>query len=166
MIEALKGSGVPCFRVTCDSCGVNDVVAADPANRHRKSGAISPAPAMRKVVQRGWVEVKGRLRCPTCEAKRRAGVAAAAPAAKSEEIAMTKQVTPLRVPSREQRREIVQMLELAYDVAGERYRGTDTRSRSMPNSTAIPILPFTTGPTRALTSAISPQTRCAAWRWI
>jgi hypothetical protein len=126
MIEALKGSGVPCFRVTCDSCGVNDVVAADPANRHRKSGAISPAPAMRKVVQRGWVEVKGRLRCPTCEAKRRAGVAAAAPAAKSEEIAMTKQVTPLRVPSREQRREIVQMLELAYDVAAERYRGTDT----------------------------------------
>jgi hypothetical protein len=165
MIRKIDGPGAPRVRAGCDGCGREEVVAAEGAR-----GAVNRAGVLRKLALRGWAESKGWLCCPTCEAKRRAGLATAKPPAlpkdKPKEIAMTKQVTPLRAPSREQRREIVQMLELAYDVAGERYRGTDTRSRSMPNSTAIPILPFTTGPTRALTSAISPQTRCAAWRWI
>jgi hypothetical protein len=126
MIEDVEGPGAPRFRVICDGCGRDEVVAADPTHRQRNGRGVSPVPVLRKMAGRGWVELKGRLRCPTCEAKRRAGSAAAAPTAKSKEIAMKKQVTALRAPSREQRREIVQMLELAYDVAAERYRGADT----------------------------------------
>ena len=121
MIRKIDGPGAPRVRVGCDGCTREEVVAAEGAR-----GTVNRAGVLRKLALRGWAETRGRLCCPACEAKRRAGLAAAKLADKPKEIAMTKQVTPLRAPSREQRREIVQMLELAYDVAAERYRGTDT----------------------------------------
>jgi hypothetical protein len=121
MIRKIDGPGAPRVRVGCDGCTREEVVAAEGAR-----GAVNRAGVLRKLALRGWAESKGRLCCPACEATRRAGLAVALPKDKPKEIAMTKQVIPLRAPSREQRREIVQMLELAYDVVGERYRGTDT----------------------------------------
>jgi hypothetical protein len=130
MIRKIDGPGAPRVRAGCDGCTREEVVAAEDTSRGGARGAVNRAGVLRKLALRGWAESKGRLCCPACEAKRRAGLVAAKPASsrkdKPKEIAMTKQGTPLRAPSREQRREIVQMLELAYDVAAERYRGTDT----------------------------------------
>lgn len=39
---------------------------------------------------------------------------------------MLTKVTPLREPTREQKRDIMQMLDVAYDVATGRYKGADT----------------------------------------
>src|SRR5690606_2606021 len=74
--------------------------------------------AIRKL--HGWVQVKGALRCPACEAKRRVAVAA------KQEKAVETNVAPIRQPTMEQKRQIMLLLTDAYDTAAGRYRGGDT----------------------------------------
>lgn len=105
-----KTSGVrgqPRATITCDDCGRKEVVACEIGNdgqaRHKAAQML------------GWTFVKHKDRCKTCEAKRKV--------VKME----PKKTTPEapKQPSREQRREIMAMLDDCYDKTAERYLGTD-----------------------------------------
>lgn len=116
---------------TCDECGKAETVSAS----HKTSRAFSRggAPviellnaeqAMQKFRRQGWALVKNRLYCPNCESARKLREHKQQEpimAVKSETV-----VTPLRQPTLEQRRQIVEMLVLAYDGQAQRYKGHDT----------------------------------------
>lgn len=115
---------------TCDECGKSETVSAS----HRASRAfhrggapvlelLNVEQAMQKFRRQGWALVKNRLYCPDCEAARKIREPKQEPvmAVKPETV-----VTPLRQPTIEQRRQIVEMLVLAYDGKAQRYKGHDT----------------------------------------
>lgn len=125
MIEKLKGTGVPRARVVCDECSREEVFPAgyeSGRNTHDKRSTVIEGPVIQKATKQGWSYVKGVMRCPACEAKRKADAAA-----KKQEIkTMTDTVTELRQPTREQKRQIMAMLEASYDTKAGRYTGGDT----------------------------------------
>lgn len=126
MIEKLKGTGVPRARVVCDECSRDEVFPAgyeSGRNTHDKRSTVIEGPVIQKATKQGWSYVKGQLRCPSCEAKRKAE---AAHKQEAKEMAETATVTELRQPTREQKRQIMAMLEASYDTKSGRYTGGDT----------------------------------------
>lgn len=124
MIEAIEAkSGVPRARAICDDCGREEVATCDYEHKAGHRWSPNEGQVHRKLTGQGWTLVKGKLFCPACEAKRKMSQA------KPEVKAVAKSentVTPLRQPTREQKRQIVSLLEVAYDTAAGRYKGTDT----------------------------------------
>lgn len=126
MMQALKGPrGQEMALCKCDTCAAEISVPAAHGESIRgvKHNRIGVRPSLRsesqvlvKVNPLGWTMVKGALRCPKCEAGRKA----------PKEIAMAENVTDLRQPTREQRRQIMDMLTVSYDTKAERYTGADT----------------------------------------
>ena len=123
MIEAMKSTGgAPHAKAICDGegCTRDEVVACAYHRNGRSKGVLVAVPdeaqIHAKLKGQGWAYVKGKLRCPSCEAKRK--VVRMTPTKKVEEQP--------REPTRAQKREIMDMLETAYDVESERYTGGDT----------------------------------------
>ena len=123
-IEALSGKGVSRARVSCDVCGCAEVVPCDFERDHRKQiwlpnvGQIS-----RKMVGQGWSDVKGRLHCRACEAKRKAATA------KKEDVTVAEAKSSagqIRQPSPEQEVDIIVALSSVYDRKAKRYQGAET----------------------------------------
>ncbi|MCE8467710.1 hypothetical protein LZ189_01295 [Rhodovulum sulfidophilum] len=120
-IRAIKGKGVNRARVVCDGCGREEVVTCNYLHRPGRVWVPDAGQINRKMTGQGWAEVKGKLHCPGCEAKRKA-------------TGMTKTTTApasnpdgaLRQPTRAQKREIMDLLEGVYDTTAERYRQGDT----------------------------------------
>ena len=114
---------------TCDECGTTSSVPA--SHSHHRGFARGGAPIMvlnnpdqslSKLRRQGWAQVKNRLYCPECEATRKLR-----DQPKEKDMAIkTENVTQLRQPTIEQRRQIVEMLVITYDGAAQRYKGTDT----------------------------------------
>lgn len=134
-IEAVRSDrGVPRACCTCDTCGREEVT---PASHERQRGfpdTVNRGQVVRKLTQRGWSLIKNALRCPNCEAKRKAAAKWLDPAFAvietettiKREAAMTQNVTDIREPTREQRRDIRAALDLNYDIKAERYTGGET----------------------------------------
>ena len=112
---------------TCDECGTQSSVNA--SHGHRKGQVRGGKPvlvlmnegqALSKLRRVGWALVKNRLYCPECETKRKI--------AEEPEMSVKTEpvVMPIRQPSIEQRRQIVEMLVIAYDGKAQRYKGHDT----------------------------------------
>jgi hypothetical protein len=141
VIEGMDYRGrISTARMICDDCGKAEVVPC------RYVGKVSlgtsrpdPGQVHRKAVGMGWAITKGKLRCPSCEAKRKAASAkpqwlAAAETAIKQEAEMAKteaktesaSVTPIRRPTPKQERLIILALEDAYDDTAKRYRGSAT----------------------------------------
>lgn len=112
---SLGSQGQPRMKAICDDCE-RDEVFANPRGDEGK--------ARKKIQQMGW-EVAGKSeRCPACKAKRKAQKMAArkpkpVPVAPASDALM-------RQPTRAQRREIMGLLEVSYDVKAERYSGHET----------------------------------------
>ncbi len=114
---------------TCDECGATASVPA--SHTHHKGFAKGGAPimvlnnpdqSMSKLRRQGWAQVKNRLYCPDCEATRKLR-----DQPKEKDMAIkTENVTQLRQPTIEQRRQIVEMLVITYDGDAKRYKGHDT----------------------------------------
>ncbi len=121
VIAIPQGNGVARAKIVCDDCSREEVVACD-YDRPNKSQPAKPneAQARRKVTSHGWTYIKGTLRCPKCEAKRKAM------AEKPEPQDNGAAEQPPREPTRKQRREIIDMLAECYDTEAERYDGGDT----------------------------------------
>ncbi|WP_127109905.1 hypothetical protein [Pararhodobacter zhoushanensis] len=122
MLEILPKSGGAVSRVkaTCYDCQRGEVI---PCEITRGSGGVWSAnegQAHAKLRAQGWSIVKGKLRCMTCEAKRKAGNAPPVPVA-VQAVAGTD-----KGPTREQKREILELLQVSYDADAGRYRGADT----------------------------------------
>lgn len=115
-VSASHGSqGQPRMKVICDDCGREEVFA-NPRGDEGK--------ARKKIQQMGWDVVGKAERCPACKAKRKAQkMAARKPKPVPVESASD---ALLRQPTRAQRREIMGLLEVSYDVEVERYSGHET----------------------------------------
>lgn len=115
MIEAMDRSGhSPKAVATCDDCGHAQYETCDYERRPDGSWRPNEGQIIHRLTKHGWSNVKGTLRCMSCTLKRKA------------EKPMPENVTPLRQPTREQKRQIIDMLTLSYDVVQERYKGADS----------------------------------------
>ncbi len=110
------GRGQPRFLCTCDDCGREDTVAA----RHGGAGSDGHGQAVSKIQRLGWSFIGKRLRCGTCEAKRKVEKMAA----KAER--KTPAQTAPREPTRMQKREIMDLLNEVYDDEKQCYCGGET----------------------------------------
>lgn len=128
MIRAVNMKGANRARAICDVCKHEELVTADVDRKRGGAKAteaqVNEGQVKKKIVAHGWSEVKGTLRCPSCEKARKA----AGDAAKGggEEVKDTDNVTDLRRPSPAQKRQIVELLMVSYDVEAGCYKGSDT----------------------------------------
>ena len=129
-IEATpKGSGRnPQATCACDLCGARDV---QPVNYERRGNGwqMKEGQVLNRLLARGWSYIKGVLRCPDCETKRKGEKnAVTQPQAQTivQPAAPSPSEAPPRQPSREQKRQIVTLLTDVYDVDAGRYRGGET----------------------------------------
>lgn len=124
MFEPFRdGRGEPMARCRCHDCGrIAEIRCAHEGTnspRGAKTAKVVASQAIKKLSDSGWSFVAKKPRCPKCEAERRAP--------KPKEAEMTTAVTPEpREPTREQKREIMGMLETVYDTKAQRYRGVET----------------------------------------
>lgn len=118
MIEAIKGKGVNRAKVVCDDCGRDDTVTCGYIPTTPHTSEPNKSQVLRKIESGGWAEVKGKLRCPSCEARRKAHQ----PKEEDMTVAEKKPADDLRQPDRRQKREIIGMLELVYDDEKKRYK--------------------------------------------
>lgn len=108
---------------TCDVCGAETSVKAQ-HNRHRGNASkreVIESQVITKLQGNGWTNIKKTLRCPVCEAER----VKTYNKTKPMEIDMT-QTTDLRQPTREQKRQIMELLNEVYDTKLSRYTGGET----------------------------------------
>lgn len=129
MIQGIKGSGVNRANAICDGCGRCETVPCGYHATGPRTSSPDEAQVQKKLTTKGWAASKKKLLCPTCEAKRKA--ATATPPSPAKEPAMTTAVAmkapDLRRPSPAQKRQIIGLLEDAYDDDSKRYRNpTDT----------------------------------------
>lgn len=101
---------------TCDECGC----AQEERCSYEKKGAHFQPNAgqiIRRLTTHGWTMIKGKLRCPTCSQAMK-GI---------EQMPNDPAVDDgLRHPSREMKRQIIEMLTAVYDTRHERYMGAET----------------------------------------
>lgn len=129
MMEAIKGlRGQEQALCKCDDCAAQVVYAAPHGKGSGKCGQrnlvmtlAKPAIVVEKLRKIGWTEIKGKLRCPKCDAKRKESTPE-----KEIEVTQPATVTELRQPTQKQKREIVAMLMEVYDDELKRYRGHET----------------------------------------
>jgi len=123
MIEAIKENGQDKARVTCDDCKTELILSAQHGDTTRATrGSKRPRAeikneghVIKKIKNNRWALIKGKHLCEKCVEARH----------HKEESEMTN-VTEIRKPTPKQRREIIAMLEIAYDDEAKRYKGSDT----------------------------------------
>lgn len=128
-VHPIGGKGVNRASANCDACGREEVVTRDYEGRRAHDWRPNVGQVHRKLTAHGWQIVSGDLLCPACVAARKAKTAAKP----KEDVLMDKDmaretsvVTPLREPSREQKRQIIDLLGEVYDLPAQRYKGRDT----------------------------------------
>lgn len=117
MIETVdKGKRSPKARIICDGCGDEQIVTNDYERSPSQTWKPNEGQAIRKAQGMGWEYVKGKLHCPACAQKRR----------EPKEVQVADNVTEIRQPTREQRRQIADLLGVAYDTEAGRYSAGNT----------------------------------------
>ena len=116
MIEGIKGKGVNRANAICDDCGKTEAVSCGYIQTNPQHSVPNKGQVLRKVEANGWAEVKGKLRCPECEAKRK----------EANMTTSTKPKSELREPTPKQKREIIGMLEIVYDDEAKRFKSGES----------------------------------------
>lgn len=124
-----RGDRTSSASAVCDICEHSEVVRADYEKTHA-GFKVNEGQVVFRLTQNNWSYIKGVLRCPECEAKRRGD----SPKQKDEPmpqndnvVAITPAATEeLRQPSREQKRQIISLLTEVYDTSAGRYTGGET----------------------------------------
>lgn len=137
-IKAIKGlRGEEQAFCTCDACGSEITIKARHGDGRARKGSPLPnvmtihseAAVIEALGRYGWAFVKGKLRCKSCEEKRREksrhdtemAIEMATVTTKQTQAAMSP-----REPTGPQKRLIILALEDAYDDAAKRYKGAAT----------------------------------------
>lgn len=125
-----RGDRTSSASAVCDICEHSEVVRADYEKTHA-GFKVNEGQVIFRLTQNDWSYIKGVLRCPECETKRRGEFAP-----KPKEVPMPQNdnvvaITPvpteeLRQPSREQKRQIISLLTEVYDTSAGRYTGGET----------------------------------------
>lgn len=129
MIEPFKHHGRELARCTCDDC---QAVLEFPAMHGTMNGGgrkVEPVlqnkGSVTKAYQaKGWAMIGRKLVCAECQEKRRE-TSRWLFSSEKDRLAMTN-VEPIRQASREQKRQIIDMLTACYDTKAERYTGAET----------------------------------------
>jgi hypothetical protein len=119
ILPGVRDRGGPQAAASCDDCGVSIEVRCDlirDGGSRNSTPKVNEGQAIRKLTDKGWSYIRHRLRCPECEAKRSA----------PKEPTVPDNVAELRQPTREQKRQIIELLQSAYDISAERYHGAET----------------------------------------
>lgn len=109
---------------TCDVCSFEMSVKSQ-HNRHRgnlQKREVIESQVLTKITAKGWTFIKKTLRCPACEAERVKTYNKPEPM----ETIMAEATTDLRQPTREQKRQIMELLNDVYDTNAGRYTGGET----------------------------------------
>lgn len=119
MIDPVKQrEGVSRATVVCDECGAEEVVGCSyEKNLKRHTTEPNAGVAREKVRRLGWTFVKGKDRCPTCEAKRKV---VPMKVVEAEQPQAAREMTP------KEKVQIYAMLAEVYDMDTGRYRNGDT----------------------------------------
>lgn len=124
MIEPITRRGANLASAICDDCGHTEEVTCKythgTGNHKPIVGQI-----IKKLTAKDWTYIKKTLRCPTCEAARKPETQP-----ENEPMTTTTEQDPisaptapaLRQPTPKQKREIISMLELAWDDARSRFK--------------------------------------------
>lgn len=141
MIQAIKGPRNTALALcSCSECAAETTFDANHLDHSPGRASVrdqnltlkNPGMVNKRLTDMGWVISGKRLRCPSCESKRKAAAKWLAPAIAiietetKREAEMTQNVTDIREPTREQRRDIRAALDLNYDIKAERYIGGET----------------------------------------
>ena len=129
MIEPFKDHGREMARCTCDEC---QAVLEFPAMHGTMNGGgrkvepiLQNKGSVTKAYQaKGWAIVGRKLVCAECQANRRE-TSKWLLSSEKDRASMTN-VEPIRQPTREQKRQIIEMLTASYDTKAERYTGAET----------------------------------------
>ncbi|WP_395543246.1 hypothetical protein [Neotabrizicola sp. sgz301269] len=105
---------------TCDDCGHSQYERADYERLSSGAWQVNEGQVIHRLTKSGWSNVKGKLRCMACELKRKAELS------EKGQKHMGDNVTELRQPTREQKRQIVEMLGEVYSVDNGRYKGCES----------------------------------------
>ena len=125
MIQPDRKNGREMAKCTCDICGAETSLPAmhgnaPPGSRGLKQVKLPPLASEASVIKRlqsdRWSLISNKLRCPACEAARKT----------PKEPAMPENVSEIRQPTREQKREISDMLKSVYDIKAGMYEGSET----------------------------------------
>lgn len=131
MIQVIgKHGSRPAALAVCDDCGREQEVVCDYTRASGGRWIPNEAQIVKKLAGQGWSFIKKALRCTDCEAKRKP--------AKEAPVTATNEV--IRQPTREQIREIIQMLDIVYDSKAGRYTGMETDA-SVAKSMGSGIMP-------------------------
>lgn len=115
MIQTVqRHNGRPSALAVCDLCGAEREAVCDYEMGAGGKWLANEGQVLRKVTAAGWTFVKHRLRCPGCSRARK------------EDVRKMTNVTELRAPTREQKRQIVELLGAVYDTGAERYKSGET----------------------------------------
>lgn len=137
-MKAIKGMrGEDQAFCTCDDCGAEATIKArhgDRAGFKRgpSRGGVpgmvlhSDAEVIRDLEKLGWSNVKGRMRCPQCEAKRIEKTRSEAGKVIDMQAKVETKPAAVREPSGPQKRLIILALEDAYDDGAKRFKGAAT----------------------------------------
>ena len=139
MIEAIKGPQNVCLALCrCDECGAETsfnalhVAGLGGSAKNRKLILREPGMVNRALVDRGWSVTRRTLSCPQCKQAKKISQPIkefSAMAGNIHTIAQPGLISTgsdLRTPSREQKRQIVDMLTAVYDTKASRYTGAET----------------------------------------
>jgi hypothetical protein len=138
MIEAIKGPQNVCLALCrCDSCGAETsfnalhVAGKGGSAKLRKLALREPGMVNKSLIDRGWSVSPRGVTCPQCKQAKKTPQPIkefAAMAANVHPIAQPGlgSVTELRTPTREQKRQIIDMLTAVYDTKASRYTGAET----------------------------------------
>lgn len=113
-----KGARSSQVEAICDTCGHTELLTCDYEQFSPQKATPDVGQAHKKLVGKGWEVVKGHLNCPACKAERKSK--------HRKEAEPMAQVTEIRKPTREQKREIIALLTEVYDTKAERYRGVES----------------------------------------
>tara|TARA_R110002020_G_scaffold95937_9_gene230111 strand:+ start:51076 stop:51714 length:639 start_codon:yes stop_codon:yes gene_type:complete len=121
-IEAIphKG-GAGRAKIVCEDCGRDEVIPCayvGSGNAASNTQRPNESQARAKALHMKWSYIKGKLRCPSCEAKRKVGPMKAVTTATT--------ATKAPEPSKRERIQIISMLAEVYDLDAGMYSGGDT----------------------------------------
>lgn len=131
MIRGIESRGANAATAVCDCCGEEQTERCGYSKK--SGGAYQPneAQVLNKVQAQGWTFIKNKLRCPACEAARKAEhhtqpEESPMPTTTEQDPISAPTVPALRQPTPKQKREIISMLELAYDDDRKRFKPGDS----------------------------------------
>lgn len=130
IIPVRNQKGYPRAECMCDFCDRIEVMGAKYKRTRGQGDQVDEGPLIRRLQQMGWSKIKGKIRCPICEAKRKSEAHEQVKSMNESRVISMQSVKSkseaVREPTKKQRVQIFAMLAEVYDIDAGRYMQGDT----------------------------------------